>query len=331
MDNVTPENCFSWYLQAKCPRFAVSNLADFFLGKIDPWGASVLQSDNFLEAHIDEVKSILSRDTLRAEENQVYTAVINWANRYCVKMAIRIEDAMTLRSELGNMLYLIRFPVMTYQEIAAGPSKSGILPAEEINQLFQFWFADEPLPIKFINRRRPLPTLLAISRFDKVKRPYYDGWSYIAGRPEAIKFVVSIGRKDGTSTAVQVPQSINLVAVAGFIQNQWPVDGSRCTASLRLSIDKTGSHYNSYNSFNDRYESTIDVHHESWTLTSDNISHPIHKFTLAKPVKLSLQNWYTIFLEIPGMTTSSYGFLRVHPGTAEPTIFPVNFRKFILR
>ncbi|XP_055335731.1 BTB/POZ domain-containing protein 6-B-like [Paramacrobiotus metropolitanus] len=64
--NVAADNCLAWCIQARL--YDETNLEDFCLAKIDLWGASVLQSADFLEIDLEMLKLILRRDTIKAKE-----------------------------------------------------------------------------------------------------------------------------------------------------------------------------------------------------------------------------------------------------------------------
>jgi len=63
-------------------------------------------------------------------------------------------DGANQRSVLGKALSLIRFPLMTAQEFANGPAKSGLLTEQEKIDLF-IYYASHPKPsTRFISEPR---------------------------------------------------------------------------------------------------------------------------------------------------------------------------------
>ncbi|XP_055335764.1 BTB/POZ domain-containing protein 2-like isoform X2 [Paramacrobiotus metropolitanus] len=181
--NIAADNCLAWFVQARL--YDETNLEKFCLEKIDVWGASVLHSADFLEIDREVLSVILRRDTLKVKEVDVYNAVMKWVKHQCEQQKIDFTGA-NQRSVLGDALFLIRFPTMTSEEVATGPAKSGALLAEEISQLFQFWFAKIALPEKFIHRmRHGNETEVAISRFDSTNS--MENWTYMAGFPDVIR------------------------------------------------------------------------------------------------------------------------------------------------
>ncbi|XP_055335765.1 BTB/POZ domain-containing protein 2-like isoform X3 [Paramacrobiotus metropolitanus] len=295
--NIAADNCLAWFVQARL--YDETNLEKFCLEKIDVWGASVLHSADFLEIDREVLSVILRRDTLKVKEVDVYNAVMKWVKHQCEQQKIDFTGA-NQRSVLGDALFLIRFPTMTSEEVATGPAKSGALLAEEISQLFQFWFAKIALPEKFIHRmRHGNETEVAISRFDSTNS--MENWTYMAGFPDVIRFSVTSILKIHNANLGGPTATINLVAIGLFIQNPLPA-GVACTAAIKIYEYERVSVRGYYRDQPRELESFRQI----WNIPGHtNSTTAKFKFGSAFPVMPEKQ--YALSLEIKGMQQSVYG------------------------
>ncbi|XP_055357180.1 BTB/POZ domain-containing protein 2-like isoform X2 [Paramacrobiotus metropolitanus] len=303
--NVAADNCLAWFVQAKL--YDETDLENFCLEKIDLWAASVLQSADFLEIDLDVLIIILRRDTLKVKEMDVYNAVTKWANHQCELKKLELTGA-NQRSVLKDALFLIRFPNMASEEVASGPAKSGLLTAEEISQLFQFWFAKTALPEKFISRVRVgSHTEVTVSRFDNTCS---SSWTYMPGFPDVIKFSVAptISRVRAVSKIGMVAElnteKVNLVAVGLFVQSPLP-SGVACTACIKIfAYEKADVHI--FGGRNDLAPRELEDFRQTWTIPSSTNS-TTAKFKLDKPFPVVFEKQYALSVQITGMQKSFYG------------------------
>lgn len=62
---------------------------------------------------------MLERDTLGIRENRLFGAVVRWADAECYRQQLPLTSE-NKQKVLGKALTLIRFPLMTVEEFAAG-------------------------------------------------------------------------------------------------------------------------------------------------------------------------------------------------------------------
>lgn len=67
----------------------------------------------------DTLCAILERDTLSIRENRLFEAVARWAEAECYRQQLP-PTAENKQKVLGRALPLIRFPLMSVEEFAAG-------------------------------------------------------------------------------------------------------------------------------------------------------------------------------------------------------------------
>lgn len=67
----------------------------------------------------DTLCAVLERDTLSIRENRLFGAVVRWAEAECYRQQLPLTSE-NKQKVLGKALPLIRFPLMTVEEFAAG-------------------------------------------------------------------------------------------------------------------------------------------------------------------------------------------------------------------
>lgn len=74
---------------------------------------------------VETLCAVLQRDTLSIRENRLFGAVVRWADAECYRQQLppTSENKQTV---LGKALPLIRFPLMTVEEFAAGKRTKNI-------------------------------------------------------------------------------------------------------------------------------------------------------------------------------------------------------------
>lgn len=65
--------------------------------------------------------AVLERDTLGIREVRLFNAVVRWSEAECQRQQLQVTPE-NKRKVLGKALALIRFPLMTIEEFAAGNS-----------------------------------------------------------------------------------------------------------------------------------------------------------------------------------------------------------------
>lgn len=68
--------------------------------------------------------AVLERDTLGVREVRLFNAVVRWSEAECQRQQLQVTPE-NKRKVLGEALALIRFPLMTIEEFAAGNARGG--------------------------------------------------------------------------------------------------------------------------------------------------------------------------------------------------------------
>ncbi|XP_055356997.1 BTB/POZ domain-containing protein 6-B-like [Paramacrobiotus metropolitanus] len=101
---------------------------------IDVHAETVLHSEYFKTLDKRTLELILPRCTLQAKENSIYEAVAAWAEAACIRNNEE-PNAANRRRMLGGLLFLVRFPLMSEQELQDGPVAGGLLLSTELLDL----------------------------------------------------------------------------------------------------------------------------------------------------------------------------------------------------
>ncbi|XP_006878348.1 PREDICTED: LOW QUALITY PROTEIN: BTB (POZ) domain containing 1 [Chrysochloris asiatica] len=180
------DNAFMLLTQARL--FDEPQLASLCLDTIDKSTMDAVSAEGFTDIDIDTLCAVLERDTLSIRESRLFAAVVRWAEAECQRQQLPVTFG-NKQKVLGKALSLIRFPLMTIEEFAAGPAQSGILSDREVVNLF-LHFTVNPKPRVEYLIDRPRCCLrgkeCSINRFQQVE----SRWGY-SGTSDRIRFTVN--------------------------------------------------------------------------------------------------------------------------------------------
>ncbi|XP_046364322.2 BTB/POZ domain-containing protein 6-B-like [Haliotis rufescens] len=154
---------------------------------IDAQAEEALKSDGFTDIDYKTLETILSRETLNAQEIHIFSAVSRWAEAECRRQEQDVTPD-NCRLVLGSCLNLIRMPAMTIEEFANGPAQSRILTLEETNDLFLHFTARVKPKLPFNRKHRKGLEQYRVHRFQS-SAYRSNQWRY-RGRCDSIQFAV---------------------------------------------------------------------------------------------------------------------------------------------
>ncbi|XP_034515896.1 LOW QUALITY PROTEIN: BTB/POZ domain-containing protein 2 [Ailuropoda melanoleuca] len=115
--NLRADNAFMLLTQARL--FDEPQLASLCLENIDKNTADAITAEGFTDIDLDTLVAVLERDTLGIREVRLFGAVVRWSEAECQRQQLPVTPE-NKRKVLGKALALIRFPLMTIEEFAAG-------------------------------------------------------------------------------------------------------------------------------------------------------------------------------------------------------------------
>ncbi|KAF3829643.1 hypothetical protein GH733_003907 [Mirounga leonina] len=183
--NLRADNAFMLLTQARL--FDEPQLASLCLENIDKNTADAITAEGFTDIDLDTLVAVLERDTLGIREVRLFSAVVRWSEAECQRQQLPVTPE-NKRKVLGKALALIRFPLMTIEEFAAGPAQSGILVDREVVSLFLHFTVNPKPRVDFIDRPRCClrGKECSINRFQQVE----SRWGY-SGTSDRIRFSVN--------------------------------------------------------------------------------------------------------------------------------------------
>ncbi|XP_065102598.1 BTB/POZ domain-containing protein 2a isoform X1 [Paramisgurnus dabryanus] len=183
--NLRADNAFMLLTQARL--FDEPQLASLCLENIDKNTADALAAEGFTDVDLDTLVAVLERDTLGVREVRLFGAAVRWAEAETQRQQLQ-PTPENKRRVLGKALTLIRFPLMTIEEFAAGPAQSGILTDREVVSLFLHFTVNPKPHVEFIDRPRCClrGKECSITRFSQVE----SRWGY-SGTSDRIRFSVN--------------------------------------------------------------------------------------------------------------------------------------------
>ncbi|XP_053318600.1 BTB/POZ domain-containing protein 2 isoform X3 [Spea bombifrons] len=203
--NLRADNAFMLLTQARL--FDEPQLASLCLENIDKNTSDALNAEGFTDIDLDTLVAVLERDTLGIREIRLFNAVVRWSEAECQRQQQPVTSE-NKRKALGKALSLIRFPLMTIEEFAAGPAQSGILTDREVVSLFLHFTVNPKPRVEFIDRPRCClrGKECNINRFQQVESRW--GYSGTSDRirlytPTAIQYLV----RTILASAVMGPQA----------------------------------------------------------------------------------------------------------------------------
>ena len=110
--------------------FDEKDLKDKVLTRIIDEAPAVLSSDDFRKLSKEALHEVLQLNLKIRKELEVFEASIKWAENKCQELET-ITDGANLREALGENLFLIRFPTMTFDDINYAVIRRNVLTESE--------------------------------------------------------------------------------------------------------------------------------------------------------------------------------------------------------
>jgi BTB/POZ domain-containing protein 1/2 len=99
-------------------------------------GEPCLESKGFLSLSPECLRLVIESDHLKCKEEIIYQKIIDWSTKRCQDQNLTVNDE-NIRQVLGDLLYLVRFPIMERNYFTANVSKKNLLTLDEIVKVYQ--------------------------------------------------------------------------------------------------------------------------------------------------------------------------------------------------
>lgn len=117
----------------------------------------VFQSATFQQMPLSFLGDLLDHERLVVDEDCVCTALLLWASKWCEVNGKEVNGA-NQREALGDVLYKIRFPLLTQDYFTENISEKGLLTENEEVQLLKYFLTKKKVPDNFNGKKREAPS-----------------------------------------------------------------------------------------------------------------------------------------------------------------------------
>ena len=108
----------------------------------------VIKTEGFSKLSHDSLKEIVKSDTLEVSELSLFNACLIWAANECERQG-NSPTPEHKRAALGDVLHMLRFPLLSSEELADFVFETGILSKNEIADLFLYQYSTKKPEIPF--------------------------------------------------------------------------------------------------------------------------------------------------------------------------------------
>ena len=118
-----------------------ANVLKFILNSGEP----CLESKSFRSLSPECLRLVIESDNLKFKEEFIYQKILEWSTNRCQDQRLTVNDE-NIRQVLGDLLYLVRFPIMERKYFTENVSKKSLLSSDEIINVYQS-FDDEEITV----------------------------------------------------------------------------------------------------------------------------------------------------------------------------------------
>jgi len=104
---------------------------------LDLFSSDILKGKAFLRLPLKSVSEIVKRDSLTAQEIEIFNAVVAWGH-YQLKLKDEKVSETSLKGIINDLLPFVRFPLLTTEEVASRVVPTGVLNASQVLDLFTY-------------------------------------------------------------------------------------------------------------------------------------------------------------------------------------------------
>ncbi|XP_069119048.1 BTB/POZ domain-containing protein 6-like [Argopecten irradians] len=155
---------------------------------IENHSEDIMQSKLLKDLGPECLGEVLRSDKLAASEEDIFAAVLSWADCRCTEKGLEVNGP-NIRQVLGDLLYLVRFPLMPPDGfVAISEQNVGLFTSNEEIKLLRGQIKNEFSKTQFPSRKRQ-GTLLQDVCYRFNDNNISHGWSY--SKPDTLQFTVS--------------------------------------------------------------------------------------------------------------------------------------------
>jgi len=104
---------------------------------LDTYTSDILKSSSFTKLSKAHVAAVLARDSLSAQEIDVFDALLRWADEESKRKGEK-PSPESRKAVIGDLINLVRFPLLSTEDIAAKVTPQNLLTSVQILDLFTY-------------------------------------------------------------------------------------------------------------------------------------------------------------------------------------------------
>ena len=141
IDGIEPNNVLP--ILESATQFSISDLEEKCWQVVDLHTTKSIESSHFLDINKSTLGELLKRDTLTISEVQLFHWVLKWSDNQCELngVSVTLENR---RSFLGDLVYQLRFLVMSKSEFTNKIVPAGLLTKEEVTLILRRFEEQDP-------------------------------------------------------------------------------------------------------------------------------------------------------------------------------------------
>ena len=141
IDGIEPDNVLP--ILESATQFSISDLEKKCWQVVDLHTQISIESSHFLDINKSTLGELLKRDTLKISEVQLFHWVLKWSDNQCELNGVS-ETQENRRSFLGDLVYQLRFLVMSKSEFTNKIVPAGLLTEEEVTPILRRFEEQDP-------------------------------------------------------------------------------------------------------------------------------------------------------------------------------------------
>ena len=147
----------------------------------------VFESSGFIRCGRECLMPLVKADELPLREEIIYKSLIRWAQHNCKKEGNDVEDSTSIRTMLGNLIFHVRFPVMSLDTFWKDVGENDILSDTEKVQISRLISGKTVKVTEFNSNVRKIGRTFCLMRGTKLES---QKWT-LSGKIDAVDFEVN--------------------------------------------------------------------------------------------------------------------------------------------
>ena len=214
---------------------------------------SIFKSKKFLEIPYVYLQEIVKNDSLACEEIEVFNACIAWAKAACQRNCLDPANMKHLRSQLGDLVYEIRFTSMKNEDATTCiESYSGLFTADELQEINCLVAKNDAFKFK------------KFKRFNRIPRYFNSDWNHTE-RLECSRFWAFVKGETGYSVDKYRDNTTRFICTRPIVMTAFKIElSTQNSEPLRIQINEINKQGHSIKFYSQETIAHFTEHHSNF-------------------------------------------------------------------